>query len=84
MPNWREEFCQTSGEEAERWLRANLDLGEFSKNFGHRCLKEFDLVSERWGENLTPVVTTLQAMLSVNTEPQTQVVCTLSLELVET
>ena len=66
LTNWRQDFCQSSPEEAELWLRANLDLAEFINNFGHRCLKEFELRSERWGENLRPVVTTLQAMLSVN------------------
>ena len=73
LTNWREEFCQTSPGEAERWLRANLDLGDFVNNFGHRCLKEFELQCERWGENLAPVVTTLQAMLSLDTESQSQV-----------
>ena len=75
LSNWREEFCQSSPEEAEQWLRGNLELGEFLNNFGHRCLKEFELRSERWEENLRPVVTTLQAMLSVNpssTESQSQ------------
>ena len=76
LTNWQQEFCQTSPEEAELWLRANLDLAEFINNFGHRCLKEFELRSERWGENLRPVVTTLQAMLTVHhssSEPQSQV-----------
>ena len=83
LTNWRRDFCQSSPEEAEQWLRANLDLAEFINNFGHRCLKEFELRSERWGENLRPVVTTLQAMLS--TEPQShQVSLQISLELVET
>ena len=73
LSDWREKFCQSDAEEAEQWLRANLDLGEFIKTFGHRCLKEFELESERWGENLRPVVSTLQAMLSVTTQPQSQV-----------
>ena len=73
LPDWRERFGQSEAEEAEQWLRANLDLGEFIRNFGHRCLKEFELRSERWGENLRPVVTTLQAMLSVTNQPQSQV-----------
>ena len=73
FPDWEEKFCKSSVRVAEDWLRSNIHLEDFLRNFGHRCLKEFDLQFERWGENLKPVVTTLQAMLSVKTEPQSQV-----------
>ena len=64
FPDFEEKFCQSSVEEAEHWLRSNLDLQDFLSNFGHRCLKEFELMSRPWGDLLSPVVRTLQAMLN--------------------
>ena len=72
FPDWEEKFCKSSVRVAEDWLRSNIHLEDFLRNFGHRCLKEFELMSQPWGDNLAPVVTTLQAMLTSNNTPGPQ------------
>ena len=59
-------FVEAQVVDAETWLRKYLptELKLFLDNFGHRCLKEFELMSDPWGTVLSPVVATLQAMLS--------------------
>ena len=66
QPSFQDNFVQTSSKQAEAWLRQTLseDLKQFLSHFGHRCLKEFEFVSSPWGQDLSPVVTTLQAILS--------------------
>ena len=38
---------------------------EFLTKFGHRCLREFDLLSIPWKEDRKPLISTLQAMVEV-------------------
>ena len=64
---WRENFVDTTSlVKAETWLRENLNyaLQNFLNTFGHRCLKEFELMSEPWEQKLEPVIVTLRAMLN--------------------
>ena len=77
---WKENFVDTTSiVQAESWLRENLNnaLENFLNNFGHRCLKEFEFISEPWGQKLEPVVVTLRAMLGqdggIKNEDQVQV-----------
>ena len=65
-PDWQTGFRATSPGLAEAWLRQHLagELRLFLRSFGHRCLKEFELMSEPWATRLEPVVRTLQAVLS--------------------
>ena len=65
---WEVEFANEDVEKAERWLREELSesLKDFDEKFGHRCLKEFDLISDTWGSKLAPVIQTLQSTLKCN------------------
>ena len=67
-PDWRSGFSEAGPGGAELWLRHHCPshLRLFLQSFGHRCLKEFELLSEPWADNLEPVTRTLQAMLSQN------------------
>jgi pyruvate,water dikinase len=62
---WKENFAHANLPAATLWLSENLgtEMKEFLSKFGHRCLKEFELVSHPWEEDMSPVVSTLQAML---------------------
>ena len=65
-PDWQTGFREAGPGQAEAWLRQHLagELRLFLLSFGHRCLKEFELMSEPWAARLEPVVRTLQAVLS--------------------
>ena len=73
-PDWLTGFREASPGEAEAWLRQHLatELRLFLVSFGHRCLKEFELMSRPWAENLEPVIKTLQAMLSPHSARSSQ------------
>ena len=64
--DWQTVFREAGPGQAEAWLRQHLtgELRLFLRSFGHRCLKEFELMSEPWAARLEPVVRTLQAVLS--------------------
>ena len=64
---WREEFALADSSTAKLWLQEKLgpEMKDFLSKFGHRCLKEFELLSHPWEEDMSPVVFTLQAMLKV-------------------
>jgi len=72
--DFQEKFEVVSSDQAEKWLRDTLpqDLEIFLENFGHRCLKEFELMSKTWGTKLSPLVQTLQAMVSVSGQNKLQ------------
>ncbi len=65
-PDWETGFREASPGQAEAWLRQHLagELRLFLQSFGHRCLKEFEMMSEPWAARLEPVTRTLQALLS--------------------
>ena len=73
-PDWQTGFREAGPAQAEAWLRQHLptELRLFLRSFGHRCLKEFELMSEPWAERLEPVVRTLQAMLSQHSATSSQ------------
>ena len=62
---WRETFALADTATAMCWLNENLhnEQQDFLEKFGHRCLKEFELLSRPWEEDMSPVVSTLQTML---------------------
>ena len=71
----RELFVEATVKDAENWLKQNLasEIDTFLDNFGHRCLKEFELMSKPWSEVMSPVVVTLQTMLSQPSQPDNKV-----------
>jgi len=65
---YREEFASVDVDQAEVWLRSRLSqpFSQFLEKFGHRCLKEFELSSQPWRIDASPIVGTLQAMVNSN------------------
>ena len=60
-----EEFI--NNQDGDSWLRSHSIISKeylnFLKNYGHRCLREFDLISCPWEEDSKPLVETLQSMV---------------------
>jgi pyruvate,water dikinase len=65
VEGWKENFATADPSAALDWLDENIgpEKQDFLNKFGHRCLKEFELLSHPWEEDMSPVVQTLQAML---------------------
>ncbi|KDR08398.1 Putative phosphoenolpyruvate synthase [Zootermopsis nevadensis] len=62
------EFCRVVPSEAACWLEENCPsvatkLHNFLKKHGHRCIKEFELMTETWSMNPEALMKVLQTML---------------------
>ncbi|PSN52100.1 hypothetical protein C0J52_04339 [Blattella germanica] len=61
-------FCKVSPSQAVKWLSENcpivsIKLTGFLNRHGHRCIKEFELMSETWSMNPEGLMKTLQNMV---------------------
>ena len=60
-------FHNLSIEKAENWIMSRPTIAnmytQFLKKFGHRCLREFDLVNKPWREERKPLIKTLQVLV---------------------
>ncbi|XP_023716266.1 prodigiosin synthesizing transferase PigC isoform X3 [Cryptotermes secundus] len=62
------DFCTVLPSEAVHWLEENYPsvatkLQRFLDKYGHRCIKEFELMTETWGMNPEILLKTLQTMV---------------------
>eukprot|EP00094_Tigriopus_californicus_P011985 TCALIF_11579-PA protein Name:"Similar to pps Putative phosphoenolpyruvate synthase (Bacillus subtilis (strain 168))" AED:0.06 eAED:0.06 QI:16/0.95/0.88/1/0.54/0.68/25/119/1347 len=61
-------------QDAEKWMRSNEDpqigvaFEQILSKFHCRCLREFELNVQPWGEDCTPLVRTIKAMVEQNLE----------------
>ena len=60
-------FYELSFQEAEKWINSKTIIknlyNNFLEKFGHRCVREFDLISKPWKEDRRSLITTLQSMV---------------------
>ena len=65
---WVKKFSRSSLEDAKRMITENDDVNNaykgFLESYGHRCLKELDLMSKVWSEDPSPVIETLKSMVT--------------------
>lgn len=62
------DFCKVLPSKAVHWLEENYPsvatkLQRFLDKYGHRCIKEFELMTETWGMNPEILMKTLQTMV---------------------
>ena len=69
-------FHTLSIEKAENWIMSRSAIAnmytQFLTKFGHRCLREFDLVNKPWKEERKPLIKTLQALVKSLSSSQSE------------